>query len=85
MNRDDVLKTLVIKYGAIEVSRTYIRGIRSALANIRMGIETNNFALASRDVGLLDDNLKKLEGLYNIDEARAQLKHIDEQKKTNKK
>lgn len=85
MNRDDVLKTLVIKYGAIEVSRNYIRGIRSALANIRIGIETNNFALASRDVGLLDDNLKKLEGLYNIDEARAQLKHIDEQKKTNKK
>ncbi len=85
MNRDDVLKTLVIKYGAIEVSRNYIRGIRSALANIRMGIETNNFALASRDVGLLDDNLKKLEGLYNIDEARAQLQHIDEQKKTNKK
>lgn len=85
MNRDDVLKTLVIKYGAIEVSRNYIRGIRSALANIRMGIETNNFALASRDVGLLDDNLKKLEGLYNIDDARAQLQHIDEQKKTNKK
>lgn len=85
MNRDDVLKTLVIKYGAIEVSRNYIRGIRSALANIRMGIETNNFALASRDVGLLDDNLKKLEGLYNIDEARAQLQYIDEQKKTNKK
>lgn len=85
MNRDDVLKTLVIKYGAIEVSRNYIRGIRSALANIRMGIETNNFALASRDVGLLDDNLKKLEGLYNIDEARAQLQHTDEQKKTNKK
>lgn len=85
MNRDDVLKTLVIKYGAIEVSRNYIRGIRSALANIRIGIETNNFALASRDVGLLDDNLKKLEGLYNIDEARAQLQHVDEQKKTNKK
>lgn len=85
MNRDDVLKTLVIKYGAIEVSRTYIRGIRSALANIRMGIETNNFALASRDVGLLDDNLKKLEGLYNIDEARAQLQHVEQQKKTNKK
>lgn len=85
MNRDDVLKTLVIKYGAIEVSRTYIRGIRSAVANIRMGIETNNFALASRDVGLLDDNLKKLEGLYNIDEARAQLQHIEQQKKTNKK
>lgn len=85
MNRDDVLKTLVIKYGAIEVSRNYIRGIRSALANIRMGIETNNFALASRDVGLLDDNLKKLEGLYNLDEARAQLQHVYEQKKTNKK
>lgn len=85
MNRDDVLKTLVIKYGAIEVSRNYIRGIRSALANIRMGIETNNFALASRDVGLLDDNLKKLEGLYNIDDARAQLQHVYEQKKTNKK
>lgn len=85
MNRDDVLKTLVIKYGAIEVSRNYIRGIRSALANIRMGIETNNFALASRDVGLLDDNLKKLEGLYNIDEARAQIQHIEQQNKTNKK
>lgn len=85
MNRDDVLKTLVIKYGAIEVSRNYIRGIRNALTNIRMGIETNNFALAAKDVGLLDDNLKKLESLYNIDEARAQLQHVNEQKKTNKK
>lgn len=85
MNRDDVLKTLVIKYGAIEVSRNYIRGIRSALTNIRMGIETNNFALAAKDVGLLDDNLKKLESLYNIDEARAQLQHVEQQKKTNKK
>ncbi len=85
MNRDDVLKTLVIKYGAIEVSRNYIRGIRSALTNIRMGIETNNFALAAKDVGLLDDNLKKLESLYNIDEARKQLQHIEQQNKTNKK
>lgn len=85
MNRDDVLKTLVIKYGAIEVSRNYIRGIRSALANIRMGIETNNFALAAKDVGLLDDNLKKLESLYNLDDARKQLQHIEQQNKTNKK
>ena len=85
MNRDDVLKTLVIKYGAIEVSRNYIRGIRSALTNIRMGIETNNFALSAKDVGLLDDNLKKLESLYNIDEARKQLQHIEQQNKTNKK
>lgn len=85
MNRDDVLKTLVIKYGAIEVSRNYIRGIRSALTNIRMGIETNNFALAAKDVGLLDDNLKKLESLYNIDDARKQLQHIEQQNKTNKK
>lgn len=85
MNRDDVLKTLVIKYGAIEVSRNYIRGIRSALTNIRMGIETNNFALAAKDVGLLDDNLKKLESLYNLDDARKQLQHIEQQNKTNKK
>ncbi len=85
MNRDDVLKTLVIKYGAIEVSRNYIRGIRSALTNIRMGIETNNFALAAKDVGLLDDNLKKLESLYNLDDARKQLQHLEQQNKTNKK
>lgn len=81
MNRDDVLKTLIIKYGTIEVSRNYIRGIRSALSNIRNGIETNNFALAAKDVGLLEDNLKKLESLYNIDDARKQIQHLDNQKK----
>lgn len=81
MERDDVLKTLISKYGTIEVSRNYIRGIRSALSNIRNGIETNNFALAAKDVGLLEDNLKKLENLYNIKEAREQIIHLDNQKK----
>jgi len=75
MNKDEEVKTLLVKYGAIELSRHYIRGVRSALANIKNGIETNNFALASRDVGLLDENLKHLELIFNSEDGRKQLQH----------
>lgn len=81
MNRDEQVKTLVIKYGAIATSRMYIRGIRGALANIRNGIETNNFALAAKDVGLLAENLACLETVFGIEDALKQLQHLDEKVK----
>lgn len=81
MNRDEQVKTLVIKYGAIATSRMYIRGIRGALANIRNGIETNNFALAAKDVGLLAEHLANLETVFGIEDALKQLQHLDEKVK----
>lgn len=75
MNKDEEVKTLLIKYGAIELSRNYIRGVRRALANIKNGIETGNFALTSRDVGLLEDNLAKLELIFSSEDGRKQLQH----------
>lgn len=75
MTKDEEVKTLLIKYGAIDLSRNYIRGVRHALANIKNGIETNNFALASRDVSLLEDNLSKLELVFGSEEGRKQLQH----------
>lgn len=75
MNKDEEVKTLLVKYGAIELSREYIRGIRRSLANIKNGIETNNFALAARDVGLLEDRLAHLELIFNSEDGRKQLQH----------
>ena len=75
MNKDEEVKTLLIKYGAIDLSRNYIRGVRHALANIKNGIETNNFALASRDVSLLEDNLSKLELIFASEDGRKQIQH----------
>ena len=82
MNREDTVKTLVSKHGAIEVSRNYIRGIRSALTNIRIGIETNNFALASKDVGLLAEHLSNLETVYKIGkESLDQIQRLERDEK----
>lgn len=75
MNKDEEVKTLLVKYGAIELSREYIRGIRRSLANIKNGIETNNFALTARDVGLLEDRLAHLELIFNSEDGRKQLQH----------
>ena len=82
MDRNDVIKTLVSKYGAIAVSRNYIRGIRSALSNIRNGIETNNPALMAKDVGLLAENLTRLELVYGIGkESLDQIQQLEKELK----
>lgn len=82
MNKSEVIKTLVSKYGAIEVSRNYIRGIRSALSNIRNGIETNNPALMAKDVGLLAENLANLELVYGIGkESLDQIQQLEKELK----
>lgn len=81
MSKDEIIKTLLIKYGAIELSRNYIRGIRSTLSNIRNGIETNNFALTSKDVGLLAENLANLELIFNVKEGREGIASLNNQKK----
>lgn len=81
MNRKEEVTTLVTKYGTIETSRYYIRGVRAALSNIRNGIETNNFALAAKDVGLLHENLACLEQIFGDEESLKQIKHLDEKSK----
>lgn len=82
MTKDEEVKTLLIKYGAIDLSRNYIRGVRHALANIKNGIETNNFALAAKDVGLLNENLSALELIFGGDkDTLEQLQHLDKKVK----
>lgn len=81
MTKDEINKTLLTKYGTLELSRYYISGIRDALNMVKIGIETNNFALASREVGALDDALTMLGKLFNMEEARKQIAHLDNQKK----
>ena len=78
MDKKEQIETLIIKYGAIAVSRFYLRGARSALANIRNGIETNNFALAAKDVGLLNENLTALEFVFTGNkDTLEQLRTLD--------
>lgn len=82
MDQKEQIETLMIKYGAIEVSRFFLRGARNALANIRNGIETNNFALAAKDVGLLNEKLSCLERIFNGNkDTLEQLQHLDKEVK----
>ena len=78
MNMKEQIETLTIKYGAIELSRFYLRGARTALASIRNGVETNNFALAAKDVGLLNQYLSALEMIFGGDKnTLEQLQQLD--------
>lgn len=81
MEKREEVQTLMYKFGAIELSRSYIRGIRSALSNIRNGIELNNSMLAAKDVSLLAENLSKLEVLFGIEDAKKQIKNLEQTKK----
>lgn len=77
MDKADLVKTAVVKHGAIDASRYYIRGARSALNSIKIGIESNNFALASRDVGLLQESIDALERIFGIEDALPQIQHLN--------
>lgn len=81
MNKDEINKTLLVKYGALDLSRYYIGEIRNAVNMIKIGIESNNFALASKEVGALDDAVAMLGKLFNMEDARKQIKHLDNTKK----
>lgn len=81
MNKDEINKTLLVKYGTLDLSRFYIGEMRSAVNMIKIGIESNNFALASKEVGALDDALTMLGKLFNMEDARKQIKHLDNTKK----
>ena len=81
MNKDEINKTLLVKYSALELSRYYIGEMRSSMNMIKVGIESNNFALASKEVGALDDALTMLGKLFNMEDARKQIKHLDNTKK----
>lgn len=81
MNKDEINKTLLAKYGTLDLSRFYIGEMRSAVNMIKIGIESNNFALASKEVGALDDALTMLGKLFNMEDARKQIKHLDNTKK----
>lgn len=81
MNKDEINKTLLVKYGALDLSRYYIGEIRNAVNMIKIGIESNNFALASKEVGALDDAVTMLGKLFNMEDARKQIKHLDNTKK----
>lgn len=78
MTRSEEVKTLVYKFGAIDVSRTYIREIRSAVTSIKNGIAQNNVALAAKDVEALAENLSKLETVYGLGEdALKEIQHLE--------
>lgn len=78
MDKRESVETLVRKHGAIGVSRFYLRAIRGALSNIRNGIETNNFALAAKDVGLLAENLANIEIIFGMDDKTLeQIQHLE--------
>lgn len=75
--REEV-ETLVYKFGAIDVSRTYIRGIRSALVAIKNGVAQNNLMLATKDIEALSDNLGRLEVVYGLgDDTLKAIQHLE--------
>lgn len=76
MNKNEIVKTLAIKYGTIETGRYYLREMRKSLSTIKVGIAENNPMLIAKDIELLAANLEALSFMFGDDQSKKEIQNL---------
>lgn len=77
MNKNEIISTLVAKYGAIETLRFYLRGVHDAANSMKVGIADDNQMLAVKDLESLVDNLQYIELIINNKDYRPAINGLE--------
>lgn len=70
ISREEILSTLVAKFGGVETARYYLNSALSDLQTIEVGISENNPLLASKPCESLRENLMNLRSLLDKKEYK---------------
>lgn len=73
ITRQEILSTLVSKFGAVEVARYYLNDALSDIQSISIGISENNPMLAARHVESLYESLSTLKTMLDKKENKPPL------------
>lgn len=73
MNKNEIIKTLISKYGVIETLRFYLRGVHESATSIKIGMAENNQMLAAKNLELMLDNLQYVEMIIQDKDNRKAL------------
>lgn len=76
MNNNEIVKTLGVKYGTIELGRHYLREMRKNLSTIKIGIAENNSTLMAKDVELLAQNIECLSLMFADEQMKKEIKNL---------
>lgn len=79
MNQEEIIKTLISKYGAIDVLRFYTKELHSSLTSMKVGIADNNQMLAVKDLEHALNSLSYLERIISNNEYKPSVKHLEKE------
>lgn len=77
MNQNEIVKTLVVKYGALDAGRHYLREARRSMSAIKVGLAENNPMLMAKDIELLATHLDALSFMFGDKETKEQLQNLE--------
>lgn len=71
ISRQEVLKTLVNKFGGVETARYFLNDALSDIQSIGVGVDSNNPLLAAKSIESLRENLENLRVLLDKKEYKG--------------
>lgn len=73
ISRDEILSTLVAKFGGVETARYYLNAALSDLQTLEVGISENNPLLTAKPCESLRENLMNLRALLEKKDYKPQV------------
>lgn len=77
MNKNEIIKTLVTKYGVVETLRFYLRGVHDSASAMKVGVADNNPLLAVKNLESLIEGLQYMEIIISDKDNRPAINGLE--------